>query len=209
VVDVLWKPWKLLLPVGGAVVVTMGCLFMLFVLIVYFTILNLPFGREEAMAWFLNRPYGVVVQDGQGQPSDGPLPPSAYRLDTGQVTDWFGGYVTSEFRDPARPHHSGVDIGLPTGTPIPTTMEGTVVFAGWSPVGYGNLVVVENGPWRTYYAHLSVVGVQVGQKVQRGETVGLSGSTGNSTGPHLHYEVRYDNVPIRPTTHPGGQEGGK
>ncbi|GAP07931.1 membrane proteins related to metalloendopeptidases [Anaerolinea thermolimosa] len=65
--------------------------------------------------------------------------------------------------------------------------------------GYGNLVIVENGPYRTYYAHLSEIPVRMGEHVSRGDVVGLSGNTGNSTGPHLHYEIRYEMKPLDPT----------
>jgi murein DD-endopeptidase MepM/ murein hydrolase activator NlpD len=99
------------------------------------------------------------------------------------------------------PHtaHMAFDIGIPVGTPIKTTMDGKVVSAGWNDQGYGNLVLVENGAYRTYYAHLSSIPVSVGDEVAAGSVVGLSGNTGNSTGPHLHYEIRKNKVAIDPT----------
>jgi murein DD-endopeptidase MepM/ murein hydrolase activator NlpD len=106
------------------------------------------------------------------------------------------GVLTQEFH----PGHNGLDFGIVVGTPIKTTMDGNVIYAGWNNQGYGNLVIVENGDYRTYYAHLSSVPVAVGDKVSAGATIGLSGNTGNSTGPHLHYEIRKNNVPIDPTT---------
>jgi murein DD-endopeptidase MepM/ murein hydrolase activator NlpD len=90
----------------------------------------------------------------------------------------------------ARAGHIALDFGAPVGTPVKSTMDGKVVYAGWNDEGYGNLVIVENGPYRTYYGHLSKIPVQYGQQVEAGSTIGLSGNTGNSTGPHLHYEVR-------------------
>ena len=96
--------------------------------------------------------------------------------------------------------HNGLDIAVPIGTPIESTMDGQVVHAGWNNQGYGNLVIVENGEYRTYYAHLSSVPVSVGDTVKAGTTIGISGSTGNSTGPHLHYEIRTSKVPIDPTS---------
>ncbi|MCX8024627.1 MAG: M23 family metallopeptidase [Thermanaerothrix sp.] len=104
------------------------------------------------------------------------------------------GRLTQEFH--AR--HRGVDIGVPVGTPVRTTISGRVIYAGWNNQGYGNLVIVENGPWRTYYAHLSEIPVRVGQWVEAGEVIGLSGNTGNSTGPHVHYEVRREGTPVHP-----------
>lgn len=96
--------------------------------------------------------------------------------------------------------HNGLDMGIPVGTPVQTTMDGKVVYAGWNNEGYGNLVIVENGPYRTYYAHLSEIPVRIGDAVTAGSTIGLSGNTGNSTGPHLHYEVRYQMKNIDPTS---------
>jgi murein DD-endopeptidase MepM/ murein hydrolase activator NlpD len=98
------------------------------------------------------------------------------------------------------PGHIGLDIGVVTGTPIKSTMDGKVIFAGWNTIGYGNLVIVQNGDYQTYYAHQSKIQVNVGQTVQAGNVLGLSGSTGNSTGPHLHYEIRYKGTPIDPTS---------
>ncbi|MCB9134667.1 MAG: M23 family metallopeptidase [Anaerolineales bacterium] len=106
--------------------------------------------------------------------------------------------VEGRFTQYFHPGHNGVDIAIVTGTPIQTTMDGNVIYAGWNNQGYGNLVIVENGPYRTYYAHLSEIPVEVGQTVHAGEVIGLSGSTGNSTGPHLHYEVRYNGQPVDP-----------
>jgi len=105
-----------------------------------------------------------------------------------------GGILTQEFH----PGHTGIDIAIPTGTPVKTTMDGRVIHAGWNTQGYGNLVIVENGAYRTYYAHLSSIPVAVGDEVKAGTTIGLSGSTGNSTGPHLHYEIRNNKAAIDP-----------
>lgn len=106
-----------------------------------------------------------------------------------------GGRLTQEFHG----RHKGLDIGIPVGTPIRSTMDGRVVHAGWNDQGYGNLVIVENGAYRTYYAHLSSIPVSVGEFVRAGTTIGLSGNTGNSTGPHLHYEIRRNKVAVDPT----------
>lgn len=97
--------------------------------------------------------------------------------------------------------HNGLDIAIPVGTAIQSTMAGKVVYAGWNTQGYGNLVIVENGPYRTYYAHLSEVPVKVGDTVNSGSVIGLSGNTGNSTGPHLHYEVRLNHVAVNPSSY--------
>jgi murein DD-endopeptidase MepM/ murein hydrolase activator NlpD len=96
--------------------------------------------------------------------------------------------------------HHGLDFGVVVGTDVQSTISGKVAYAGWNDQGYGNLVIVDNGTYQTYYAHLSEIPVSVGDTVQKGEVVGLSGNTGNSTGPHLHYEVRKNYTAIDPTT---------
>lgn len=96
--------------------------------------------------------------------------------------------------------HSGIDLAAPVGTPIFAANTGPVLFSGFSEWGYGEAVVLSHGPFSTLYAHMSSRGVSCGQSVNVGGIVGYVGSTGNSTGPHLHFEVRYDNEPFDPTT---------
>jgi murein DD-endopeptidase MepM/ murein hydrolase activator NlpD len=94
--------------------------------------------------------------------------------------------------------HEGIDIAASTGTPIWAAAAGTVIYAGWLG-GYGNLVVVDHGNGlSTAYAHASAILVAVGQTVSQGETLSLIGSTGNSSGPHLHFEVRVNGVAVDP-----------
>jgi murein DD-endopeptidase MepM/ murein hydrolase activator NlpD len=94
--------------------------------------------------------------------------------------------------------HEGIDIAAGSGTPIWAAAAGTVIHAGWLG-GYGNLVVVDHGNGlATAYAHASAILVAVGQHVSQGETVSLVGSTGNSSGPHLHFEVRVNGVAVDP-----------
>lgn len=86
--------------------------------------------------------------------------------------------------------HAGIDLGAPIGTPVLATFSGQVVSADWMG-GYGNAVLLQHGAGlRSLYAHLSESLVRPGQVVMQGTVIGLSGSTGNSTGPHLHFEVR-------------------
>jgi murein DD-endopeptidase MepM/ murein hydrolase activator NlpD len=102
------------------------------------------------------------------------------------------------FHDPANPGHIGLDIGADMWDPIVAAADGVVVFAEWGG-GYGNLVVVEHeGGWLTYYAHFSEIVVDVGQEVRQGELLGGAGTTGYSTGPHLHFEIRYQGRPVDP-----------
>ncbi len=94
--------------------------------------------------------------------------------------------------------HEGIDIGCAYGTPNRAAASGTVIYSGWLG-GYGNLVVVDHGNGlSTAYAHASTLLVGVGQSVSQGETVSLVGSTGNSSGPHLHFEVRVNGSAVDP-----------
>ncbi len=102
------------------------------------------------------------------------------------------------FHDPRNPGHIGLDIAARMWDPIVAAADGVVVFAEWGG-GYGNLVIVEHADgWRTYYAHFSEIVVEVGQEVRQGELLGGAGTTGHSTGPHLHFEIRYQGRPVDP-----------
>lgn len=95
--------------------------------------------------------------------------------------------------------HRAIDIAAYTGAPIYAADGGFVSFAGWTDIGYGYLLVIDhaNG-YATYYAHLSGFYVSVGDRVDRGDLIATMGSTGNSTGPHLHFEIRLGNMPLNP-----------
>ena len=95
--------------------------------------------------------------------------------------------------------HSGIDISAPQGSKVLATADGVVVFAGWYG-DYGKTVIIRHpSGYFTLYAHLSEIDVKKGQKVKAGDVVGRVGSTGRSTGPHLHYEVIRDSKPINPS----------
>jgi murein DD-endopeptidase MepM/ murein hydrolase activator NlpD len=94
--------------------------------------------------------------------------------------------------------HEGIDLGAAYGTPIAAAAAGTVIYAGWME-GYGNLTVIDHGGGlSTAYGHQSNIAVAVGQQVAQGQIIGNVGSTGHSTGPHLHFEVRVDGAPVDP-----------
>jgi murein DD-endopeptidase MepM/ murein hydrolase activator NlpD len=98
-------------------------------------------------------------------------------------------------------YHKGQDISAPTGTPVNATADGVVVVAGWVR-GYGNGIYIDHGNGiSTRYGHLSRIDVVVGQIIKQGQHLGLVGSTGRSTGPHLHYEVRINGQPANPLTY--------
>ena len=93
--------------------------------------------------------------------------------------------------------HYGVDFGVPEGTPVKATISGRVVWAQRRG-GYGLLVAIRNGDFLVLYGHFSRIDVKEGQVVERGQVLGLSGNTGLSTGPHVHYEIRYRGKRINP-----------
>ena len=101
--------------------------------------------------------------------------------------------------------HPGVDIALPEGTTVVASDTGTVTFAGWNIYGFGNLIVVNHGNgFETFYAHLSGISVVPGQIVYQGNVIGSTGNTGNSSGPHIHFEIRANGVQDNPCFYVGG-----
>lgn len=118
----------------------------------------------------------------------------------GPITSSFGWRIHPIFK--SRIYHSGVDIGAAYGTPIKAANSGRVIMAGWNG-GYGKVVIIDHGkinsqPISTLYAHQSRIIVSNGQNVNKGQIIGYVGSTGYSTGPHLHYEVRINGKPSNP-----------
>ena len=122
--------------------------------------------------------------------------PSIWPVEGGEVTDTFGGR-----RDPfggGSEFHSGQDIRAPRGTPVHASANGVVTLAGWQS-GYGNTVVIDHGNGlTTRYGHLFRIDAVLGQEIKRADLLGQVGSTGRSTGPHLHYEVRINDVAVNP-----------
>ncbi len=114
--------------------------------------------------------------------------------------------LTAYYHDPSYPfrhlfEHSGIDLAAPTGTPIRAAAPGIVA---WTRTGrsYGNYtMVIHEGGFATLYAHMSAFGANAGEYVTRGQTIGYVGSTGFSTGPHLHFEVRLNGIPVNPYTY--------
>jgi len=119
---------------------------------------------------------------------------------SGYVTDGFG-MRRNPFNGEGREVHEGLDIAVDFGTPVSATADGLVIYAA-PHAGYGNLVIVyhSNGV-TTRYGHLSRITVEAGQQIKRGEQVGHAGSTGRSTGTHVHYEIRENDQPVDPATY--------
>lgn len=118
---------------------------------------------------------------------------SLIRPVSGTITSRFG--VSSNIR---RSSHTGLDIAAPTGTPVKAAASGTVTFSGWKG-SYGNMLVISHGNGvQTYYGHCSKLYAKNGQTVSQGDVVASVGSTGNSTGPHLHLEIRVNGTAYNP-----------
>ncbi len=132
--------------------------------------------------------------------------PDGNPVDNGWVTRGFGENAGLE----GHSFHSGFDVACPEGTPVASTAPGVVTFAGEDPV-YGNLVIVQHGltGYSTFYGHNRELKVRVGQKLKRGDVVALTGSTGRSSAPHLHYEIRLHGVPVNPAKYMTPAEKGE
>lgn len=179
----------------GPPLMCVGTFALLFVTFVWLTIPQLPgWAQGPVVAWVFGEEAMPGVGNGSGNTSPAgvgvgwsgysknPKLPSGLPL-RGTV------YLNCLFYDPNYPSHTGVDLPAPVGTPVYTTLAGEVVWTGWNGP-WGNLVVVENGGFQVWFAHLSEIAVSMGQIVAYGTQVGMVGSTGNSTGPHLHYGVK-------------------
>ena len=113
------------------------------------------------------------------------------------------GKITSKFGMRKHPisgkitHHDGIDISLKEGTEIKAAMSGKVIFSG-KQKGYGNVMIIKNGNYKTLYAHCSKLLFKKGDEIKQGQKIALSGNTGTSTGPHLHFEIRLNDKAINP-----------
>lgn len=165
---------------------------------------NLQFGSETSVQIFVpapktNRFKAVATAPfANGNEADGPFGNPADKLPstrTGETSISFlwpaAGKLTSKFGRRWGRMHKGIDIAGPVGTPIHAAADGTVVVAGWSSGGYGNLVEIRHADGTTTrYGHNSRLSVSAGQTVRQGQQVAEMGSTGHSTGSHLHFEIR-------------------
>ncbi|MGH2348678.1 MAG: murein hydrolase activator EnvC family protein [bacterium] len=146
-----------------------------------------------------SRELEVLIRRSQG--AGPPLPPGRrvgrFLLPArGVLTSGFGYRRHPIFR--TRRMHTGIDIAAPRGTPVLAAADGTVIYAGWFG-GYGKIVALDHGGGvSTLYAHLSAILVPAGRRVTRGQVIGRVGSTGYSTGPHVHFEVRINGRPVDP-----------
>ena len=147
---------------------------------------------EEDLA-AMERSQGRIRSALAGGPSAGPV-----RRGSGRLIWPVNGAFTSPFGMRWGRLHAGIDIAAPTGTPIRAADSGSVRLAG-TMGGYGNYTCIQHtGSLSTCYAHQSSIGVSTGQGVRQGQVIGTVGNTGNSTGPHLHFETRINGSPVNP-----------
>jgi len=123
-------------------------------------------------------------------PKERSLPRPETKKSAGRLTWPLRGRITSMYGWRRGRHHDGIDIAARMGKPIVAAANGTVIFSGWRS-GYGRMVVIQHNRWlKTVYGHTSRNYVRKGETVKQGQVIALVGSTGRSTGPHLHFEVR-------------------
>jgi murein DD-endopeptidase MepM/ murein hydrolase activator NlpD len=170
-------------------------------------VLIIPGGSRDFKAWALTAELNAPTPDTSSNSSGVPL---ARTSNAGFCTNVGAGLVGSgNFIWPAPKHwlsgtpytawHPAIDIAAKLGDPIVAADSGVVAYAGWSSVGYGNLVVIDHGNgWQTWYAHNSEIYVSCGQNVNQGDVISAAGSTGRSTGPHLHFETRFQGTMPNP-----------
>ncbi len=138
------------------------------------------------------------IRAAQEQAASSSTPPVAAPRGSGVLSWPVSGPVTSGFGIRWGHMHEGIDIAVGTGTPVHAAEAGTVIYAGWME-GYGNIVVIDHGNGlSTAYGHNSSLASSPGQSVAAGQVIAYSGSTGHSTGPHVHFEVRVDGSPVDP-----------
>lgn len=125
--------------------------------------------------------------------------PFYWPISPSKVTLEFGDPEPQEYSNFLKLPHAGIDLAGPVGDSITPFMPGKVVHVEFSGSGYGNFIILDNGSGITsYYAHLSNISVKADQEVKPGQVIGTRGSTGWSTGPHLHFETRVLEIPVNP-----------
>jgi len=158
--------------------------------------LRIPLADTDSDADAQPAPIPLPLGIGGESPAPAPIPvpavvqmplPANWPYGSGHFAWPVYGWVTQ----PYRTGHSAIDVGAWTGTPVTAADRGVVIRAGWSDIGYGNFVIIDHKiDYITLYAHLDEIFVREGEVVAQGQLIGTVGSTGNSTGPHLHFEIR-------------------
>ncbi|MDD9955851.1 MAG: M23 family metallopeptidase [Anaerolineaceae bacterium] len=160
----------------------------------------IPGGEAEQIAWTprvqreggASRSGGSYVSFAVGQPG------SCGRVQNATGSFWTNPMSSYTITQGFSIYHSGIDLASVVGAPVRAANGGVVIFSGWNSYGYGYTVVLSHGPFTTVYGHLSRIDVRCRQLVSAGQVVGGLGNSGNSTGPHLHFEIRYLDRPQNP-----------
>ncbi len=163
------------------------------------TVVMVPGGNRE----LVNITFAAVTTDGSGNLISGFSGPGACSL-AGVGLMGSGSFIWPSAVHMVSgnyfgPGHNGIDIGAGIGSALFAADSGTVVYAGWLNGGYGNFVMIDHGNgFTTWYEHLENIQVNCGDNVFQGSVIGTAGSTGNSTGAHLHFEIRFGGMPVSP-----------
>ncbi len=160
----------------------------------------IPGGEAEQIAWTprvqreggTSRSGGSFVSFATGQPG------SCGRVQNATGSFWTNPMSSYTITQGFSIYHSGIDLAGVVGAPVRAANGGVVIFSGWNSYGYGYTVVLSHGPFTTVYGHLSSIAVRCRQLVGAGQVIGGLGNSGNSTGPHLHFEIRYLDTPQNP-----------
>lgn len=160
--------------------------------------------REHLSEKILQEPNKKVIAYGTKEKPKGSAGPSVSTSNAGKFMhplNW-AGRISSPYGSRWGTFHRGIDLAASKGTPIYAAASGTVIYSGYNNGGFGNLVMIDHGNgYQTYYAHNSKNHVQVGQRVVKGQNIASVGSTGNSTGNHVHFEIRKNGTPINPNSY--------
>ncbi len=160
----------------------------------------IPGGEAEQIAWTprVQREGGVSTSGGSFVSFAAGQPGSCGRVQNATSSFWTNPMSSYTITQGFSIYHSGIDLAGVVGAPVRAANGGVVIFSGWNSYGYGYTVVLSHGPFTTVYGHLSRIDVRCRQLVSAGQVIGGLGNSGNSTGPHLHFEIRYLDSPQNP-----------
>ncbi len=164
------------------------------------TWLIIPGGRREFTTWYA--PIGVTREDPATARAWGPGacgPISGGNIGYGTYVWPAAKHILSGYDYSPESNHWGIDIDGETGDPIYATDAGVIVYSGWNDYGYGNMIMIDHGnDWQSLYAHLESIWVSCGESVGQGQTIAAMGSTGKSSGSHLHFEIMHGTYKVNP-----------
>ncbi|RJP46299.1 MAG: M23 family metallopeptidase [Anaerolineaceae bacterium] len=164
------------------------------------TWLIIPGGKREFTTWYA--PIGVTREDPATARAWGPGacgPVAGGNIGYGSYIWPAAHHFLSGYDYSPESNHWGIDIDGETGDPVYATDAGVIVYSGWNDYGYGNMIMIDHGDnWQSLYAHLESIWVGCGESVGQGQTIGAVGSTGKSSGSHLHFEIMHGTYKVNP-----------